>query len=206
MGIGEWVLEEALRQLAAWRHQATGFEDLYVAVNLSGAQLHDDRLVDRVGEALARHGIDGASLCLELTESVVMDEPLAAAQVLADLRMLDVRLAIDDFGTEYSSLAYLKRFPVTSLKIDRSFVDTLEDDDSTDATLITAVVAMAHALGIATIAEGVETTSQAHRLMELGCDALQGYLYSRPVRAEGLPYVVNSMWKQAEEVLEGSVS
>jgi diguanylate cyclase (GGDEF)-like protein len=206
MGIGEWVLEEALRQLAAWRHQATGFENLYVSVNISGAQLHDDRLVNRVGEALARHGIDGASLCLELTESVVMDEPLAAAKVLADLRMLDVRLAIDDFGTEYSSLAYLKRFPVTSLKIDRSFVDTLEDDDSTDATLITAVVAMAHALGIATIAEGVETTSQAHRLMELGCDALQGYLYSRPVRAEGLPYVVNSLWKQTEEVLEGSVS
>jgi diguanylate cyclase len=206
MGIGEWVLEEALRQLAAWRHQTTGFEDLYVAVNLSGAQLHDEKLVTRVGEALAHHGIEGSALCLELTESVVMDQPLAAAAVLSELRGLDVRLAIDDFGTEYSSLAYLKRFPVTSLKIDRSFVDTLEEDDSSDATLIAAVVAMAHALGITTIAEGVETTSQAHRLMELGCDALQGYLYSRPVRAEGLPYVVNSMWKQTEDVLQGSSS
>ena len=204
MEIGEWVLEEALRQLAAWRHQTTGFEDLYVSVNLSAAQLHDERLVERVREALARHGIEGAALCLELTESVVMDKPLAAAAVLRALRSLDVRLAIDDFGTEYSSLAYLKRFPVTSLKIDRSFVDTLEDKDSSDATLIAAVVAMAHALGITTIAEGVETTSQAHRLMDLGCDALQGYLYSRPVRAEGLPYVVNSLWKQSENVLEGS--
>jgi diguanylate cyclase (GGDEF)-like protein len=206
LGIGEWVLEEALRQLAAWRHQATGFENLYVSVNLSASQLHDDQLVARVGDALTRHGIEGASLCLELTESVVMDKPLAAAAILADLRKLDVRLAIDDFGTEYSSLAYLKRFPVTSLKIDKSFVDTLEDDDSSDATLIAAVVAMAHALGIATIAEGVETTTQAHRLMELGCDALQGYLYSRPVRAEGLPYVVNSLWKQGDEALQGSAS
>ncbi len=205
MGIGEWVLEEALRQLAAWRHQTTGFEDLYVAVNLSGAQLHDEHLVERVGQALAHHGIEGNALCLELTESVVMDKPLEAAAVLTALRSLDVRLAIDDFGTEYSSLAYLKRFPVTSLKIDRSFVDTLEDEDSSDATLIAAVVAMAHALGITTIAEGVETTSQAHRLMDLGCDALQGFLYSRPVRPEGLPYVVNSLWKQAEDVLEGSV-
>ncbi len=206
MGIGEWVLEEALRQLAAWRHQTTGFEDLYVAVTLSGAQLHEERLVALVGEALAHHEIEGSALCLELTESVVMDKPLAAAAVLTELRRLDVRLAIDDFGTEYSSLAYLKRFPVTSLKIDRSFVDSLEDEDSSDATLIAAVVAMAHALGITTIAEGVETTNQAHRLMDLGCDALQGFLYSRPVRAEGLPYVVNSMWKKSEDVLEGSVS
>jgi EAL domain-containing protein (putative c-di-GMP-specific phosphodiesterase class I) len=153
---------------------------------------------------LSRHGIEGTALCLELTESVVMDKPLAAAAVLTALRSLDVRLAIDDFGTEYSSLAYLKRFPVTSLKIDRSFVDTLEDDDSSDATLIAAVVAMAHALGITTIAEGVETTAQAHRLMDLGCDALQGYLYSRPVRADGLPYVVNSLWKQSEIVLQAA--
>ncbi len=147
MGIGEWVLEEALRQLAAWRHQTTGFEDLYVAVNLSAAQLHDEGLVHRVGLALAHHGIEGSALCLELTESVVMDKPLQAAAVLTQLRSLDVRLAIDDFGTEYSSLAYLKRFPVTSLKIDRSFVDTLEDEDSSDATLIAAVVAMAPRAG-----------------------------------------------------------
>ena len=205
MGIGDWVLEEALRQLAAWRHQTAGFDDLYVSVNLSGAQLHDERLVDRVGRGAGPPRARGQSLCLELTESVVMDKPRDAAAVLTALRSLDVRLAIDDFGSEYSSLAYLKRFPVTSLKIDKSFVDTLEDEDSSDATLIAAVVAMARALGITTIAEGVETTSQAHRLMDLGCDAVQGFLYSRPVRPEGLPYVVNSLWKQTEDVLEGSI-
>ena len=131
---------------------------------------------------------------------------MAAAAVLTDLRQLGVRLAIDDFGTEYSSLAYLKRFPVTSLKIDKSFVASLDDDDSSDATLIAAVVAMSHALGIATIAEGVETPSQAQRLVELGCDAVQGYLFSRPVRAEQLPYVVNTLWKQGSDVLQGSAS
>jgi len=206
MGIGEWVLEEAVRQLASWRQQAPGLEDLYVAVNLSAAQLHDERLVRRVDQALERHGLEGGALCLELTESVVMEEPMAAAAVLTDLRTLGVRLAIDDFGTEYSSLAYLKRFPVTSLKIDRSFVDSLDDEDSSDATLIAAVVAMAHALGIATIAEGVETPSQAQRLVELGCDAVQGYLFSRPVRADGLPDVVNTLWKQRGDVLQGSAS
>ena len=206
MGIGEWVLEEAVRQLASWRHQAPGLEDLYVAVNLSAAQLHDEKLVRRVRTALESHGLEGSALCLELTESVVMEEPMAAAVVLTDLRQLGVRLAIDDFGTEYSSLAYLKRFPVTSLKIDKSFVDSLNDEDSSDATLIAAVVAMAHALGISTIAEGVETPSQAQRLVELGCDAVQGYLFSRPVRAEQLPYVVNTLWKQGNDVLQGSAS
>ena len=158
MGIGEWVLEEALRQLAAWRHQTTGFEDLYVSVNLSGAQLHDERLVERV-----RRGIgpprDRGERAVPGAHRIGGDgqAPGRGGGARAPSGSLDVRLAIDDFGTEYSSLAYLKRFPVTSLKIDRSFVDTLEDDDSSDATLIAAVVAMAHALGITTIAEGVET-------------------------------------------------
>jgi EAL domain-containing protein (putative c-di-GMP-specific phosphodiesterase class I) len=142
--------------------------------------------------------LDGSALCLELTETVVMQDPTVAAAAFADLRSLNVRLSIDDFGTEYSSLAYLKRFPVTSLKIDKSFVDSIGDPDSSDATLIAAVVAMAHALGVTTIAEGVETTSQSGRLVELGCDAVQGYLFSRPVRAERLPYVVDSLWKQGD--------
>jgi EAL domain-containing protein (putative c-di-GMP-specific phosphodiesterase class I) len=104
-----------------------------------------------------------------------------------------VRLAIDDFGTEYSSLAYLSRFPVTSLKIDKSFVDTLVEDDTPDATLVAAIVAMAKALGVSTIAEGVETPAQLRRLIDLGCDSVQGFLYSRPVRAELLPQVAKSL-------------
>ncbi len=193
--IGDWVLEEALAQLATWRRMGIAMQSPYVAVNVSGAQLRDDRLVDRVRRTLAINDLPGRSLCLELTESVVMEDLPQAVAVLNELRSLDVQLAIDDFGTEYSSLAYLQRFPVTSLKIDRSFVASLEDDDSSDATLIAAVVAMARALGISTVAEGVETRTQAERVVELGCDCVQGYLYSRPVRAERLPQVVEALWQ-----------
>jgi len=201
--IGTWVMEEALRQLSVWRHHGPHMRDLHVAVNLSAAQLHDEHLVERVAAALERNGLEGSSLCLELTESVVMEDPRAAVAVLSQLRQLGVKLAIDDFGTEYSSLAYLKRFPVTSLKIDKSFVDSLAEEDSSDATLVAAVVAMAHALGISTIAEGVEIPTQAQRLVALGCDSVQGYLYSRPVRTERLPDVVGALW---EHILLAHVS
>jgi diguanylate cyclase (GGDEF)-like protein len=195
--IGTWVMEEALHQLSVWRHLGPHMRDLHVAVNLSAAQLHDESLVERVGAALARHELEGPALCLELTESVVMDDPVAAVAVLSELRQLGIKLAIDDFGTEYSSLAYLKRFPVSSLKIDKSFVDSLVEEDSSDATLVAAVVAMAHALGVTTIAEGVEHQTQAQRLIELGCDAVQGYLFSRPVRTERVADVVEALWEQS---------
>lgn len=191
--IGAWVLDEAVRQFAAWRRESPAMADLYVSVNLSGAQLHDDQIVSRVADALALHGLDGPSLCLELTESVVMEDPAEAAKSLAALRTLGARIAIDDFGAEYSSLAYLKRFPVTALKIDKSFVDNIAAEDSPDATLIATIVAMARALEIATVAEGVETPAQADRLTELGCDAVQGYLFSPPVTADRLPAVVASL-------------
>lgn len=194
--IGDWVLEEAVGQFAAWRRQVPEMADLYVSVNLSGAQLHDDQIVDRVADVLSVHRLEGPSLCLELTESVVMEDPAAAAVILTGLRRLGVRIAIDDFGSEYSSLAYLKRFPTTTLKIDKSFVDSLVMKDSPDATLIATIVAMARALGITTVAEGVETQVQADRLIELGCDAVQGYLYSRPVGADRLPEVVASLGTQ----------
>jgi diguanylate cyclase (GGDEF)-like protein len=202
--IGNWVLDEAVSQVAAWRRHSPDMADLYVSVNLSGAQLHDAGVVNRVAEALTINGVDGSALCLELTESVVMEDPIAAAAILSDLRRLGVRLAIDDFGTEYSSLAYLKRFPVTTLKIDKSFVDSLVHPDSSDASLVAAVVAMARALGVATIAEGVETPLQSRRLIELGCDSVQGYLYSRPVRAEKLPEVVSSLWTQGLQLVPAS--
>jgi diguanylate cyclase (GGDEF)-like protein len=191
--IGNWVLEGAVAQLAAWRREIPAMEDIYISVNLSGAQLHDEGLVRRVADTLATHDLPGSSLCIELTESVLMDDPIAATEVLTQQRRLGVRLAIDDFGTEYSSLAYLSRFPVTSLKIDKSFVDTLVEDDTPDATLVAAIVAMAKALGVSTIAEGVETPAQLRRLIDLGCDSVQGFLYSRPVRAELLPQVAKSL-------------
>jgi EAL domain-containing protein (putative c-di-GMP-specific phosphodiesterase class I) len=194
--IGDWVLEEAVRQFAAWRRQFPTMADLYMSVNLSGAQLHDEGLVERVADVLALHGLDGASLCLELTESVVMDDPVSAAATLAELRGLGVQLAIDDFGSEYSSLAYLKRFPVSILKIDQSFVVNLDQDDSADATLIATIVTMARALGITTVAEGVESRSQAEHLVRLGCDSVQGFLYSRPVGPDRLFEVVSSLGTQ----------
>ncbi len=168
-------------------------EGVYVSVNLSAAQLRDDRIVDHVAELLAVHGVKGSALCLELTESVAMQDPVAAAETLGRLRRLGVGIAIDDFGAEYSSLAYLKRFPVTVLKIDKSFVDSLVHEESADAPLIAAVVAMARTLGITAIAEGVETSEQATRLLDLGCDVVQGFLFSRPVGAGQLLEVVGSL-------------
>ena len=156
-------------------------------------QLHDDDIVQRVADVLAINGLDGPSLCLELTESVVMEDPASATRTLQDMRRLGVHIAIDDFGSEYSSLAYLRRFPVTMLKIDKSFVATLDREDSPDATLIRTIVAMAEALDVTTVAEGVELREQAVRLRELGCDAVQGYLFSRPVGADRLPEVVASL-------------
>jgi diguanylate cyclase (GGDEF)-like protein len=191
--LGDFVLEQAVAQLASWRRQHVGMESLYVSVNLSGVQLHDAGIAGRVADVLAMNHLDGDALCLELTESVVMEDPAAAAGILTDLRQLGVRIAIDDFGSEYSSLAYLRRFPVTMLKIDKEFIDPIGPDDSAETTLIATIVAMADALRITTVAEGVETRSQEDRLRSLGCDAVQGYLYSRPVGPDRLPEVVAAL-------------
>jgi EAL domain-containing protein (putative c-di-GMP-specific phosphodiesterase class I) len=125
-----------------------------------------------------------------------MEDPASAAATLSGLRELGVQLAIDDFGSEYSSLAYLKRFPVSTLKIDKSFVDSLALEDSPDATLIATIVAMAQALGITTVAEGVETRPQADHLIDLGCDSAQGFLFSRPVGSDRLMEVITSLGTQ----------
>jgi len=191
--IGDWVLGQAVSQLAAWRRQWPDMGSLYVSVNLSGIQLYDQRIVSRVADALTVHGLPGSCLCLELTESVVMDDPAAAAAALRGLRALGVQIAIDDFGSQYSSLAHLKRFPATILKIDRSFVGQMPAPDSPDTTLVATIVAMARGLGIGTVAEGVENSTQSEWLGELGCDAAQGYLYSRPVGPDRLPEVVSSL-------------
>ncbi len=190
--IGSWVLDEALREIAHCR-SLPGLENLRVSVNLSAAQLGDEMLVEHVGRALATNRLPGSALCLELTETVVMGDPEAALGAFAALRRLDVQLAIDDFGTEYSSLAYLQRLPVDTLKIDRSFVVGLGEPDSAADTLVAAIVAIARALGMETIAEGVESVDQARRVAALGCDAIQGYLYSRPVRADQLVDVVRML-------------
>jgi len=179
--IGEWVLQEACARAATW--PKTGNGPLFVAVNLSARQFHEGSLVSVVGNALAQSGLPASQLELEITESVLMQQTEASIRMLRDFEALGVKLAIDDFGTGYSSLGYLKRFPVSTLKIDRSFLrDVSRDDD--DRAIVTAIMAMARSLGLTVTAEGVERTEQAAFLRELGCEQVQGYLYARPGPAE----------------------
>jgi EAL domain-containing protein (putative c-di-GMP-specific phosphodiesterase class I) len=188
--IGTWVLNEALRQLALCRKMA-GMGHLTVSVNLSVNQLQDGLLVQRVGRMLATHGLPASALCLELTESEIMKDPESAIETLTALRRLGVTLAVDDFGTEYSSLSYLQRLPFDVLKIDRSFVEPLQEGDTASESLVAAIVAMANALGIRTVVEGVETPEQARRLQQIGCYVAQGFMYARPARVDQLPDVLN---------------
>ena len=178
--LGAFVLDEALRQVAWMRANIPSAKDVYASVNVSPRQLQSGDFADLVAETLHRHHLPGGALFLEITESVMMGDTLAAAAAMTALTSLDVRLSVDDFGTGFSSLSYLKRFPVDVVKIDRSFVSGLAHDES-DASLVAAIIKMATALGLTTIAEGVETHEQARRLIELGCTKMQGYLFSAPV-------------------------
>jgi diguanylate cyclase (GGDEF)-like protein/PAS domain S-box-containing protein len=176
--IGEWVLGEACRQGALWR--AEGREDFVMAVNLSPRQLSSPDLAGVVAATLRESGLPPSSLCLEITESAIMEDPEAAHRVLQGLRALGVKLAIDDFGVGYSSLSHLKYLlPVDLIKIDKSFIDGLLDDSNSRA-IITAIVELAHALNVQAVAEGVETSDQALALRSMGCHTAQGYHFSRP--------------------------
>jgi diguanylate cyclase (GGDEF)-like protein len=173
------VLEEALRQTAAWSEAGL---QVRMAVNVSARDLHDDTFCARVSDALARTGVPASFLELELTERVVMADPERALENLTALSRLGVRLSLDDFGTGYSSLAYLRRLPVTEIKIDKSFVLRMDVDDE-DATIVRSTIDLAHGLGLRVLAEGVETAETWQRLHDLGCDAAQGYFLSRPYPA-----------------------
>ena len=174
---GRWVLIEAARQAAEWSQRRE--QPLLMCVNLSARQFAQPDIVDLVGEAIGTSGIDPTSLCLEITETVVMEQTHATIATLGELKKLGVRLAIDDFGTGYSSLGYLQRFRLDFLKVDRSFVDGLARDPEQRA-IVDAIVKMAKALGLDVIGEGVETPEQLSVLRDLGCDLVQGYLFARP--------------------------
>lgn len=178
--IGEWVLRTACAQSKSWREQ--GLPPLRIAVNLSPRQFADEHLLQDVERMLSETGMDSAALELEVTEGMVMQNPERAAMLLGKLRTAGVIVAIDDFGTGYSSLSYLKRFPIDSLKIDRSFIKDLPLDTE-DAAITQAIIVMAHSLGLKVIAEGVETEDQAGFLRAHGCDEAQGYYFSKPVPA-----------------------
>jgi len=178
--VGDWVLSEACRQLKTW-HQAK-VRVPKVSVNISARQFSDGQLGTRIATILKDTGLPPACLELELTESILMREVSEAMQILDGLKNLGLSIAVDDFGTGYSSLNYLKQFPIDVLKIDRTFVDGLPSGEQ-DAQIARAIIAMAHSLNLAVIAEGVETHEQLDFLREHGCDEVQGYLFGRPMPA-----------------------
>jgi diguanylate cyclase (GGDEF)-like protein/PAS domain S-box-containing protein len=178
--IGGWVLHEACRHLARWRVVAPDRAPQSVSVNLSGRQLARTELPDIVQEALSSTGLPPDALCLEITESVLMDDLDMAVSALKALKAIGVEIAVDDFGTGYSSLAHLRRFPVDILKIDHSFVSGLGRNPE-DAAIVRAVLALARTLDLAVVAEGVERAEQLHELQALGCERAQGHLFSAPL-------------------------
>jgi diguanylate cyclase (GGDEF)-like protein/PAS domain S-box-containing protein len=181
--LGEWVLKTAAAQVKAW--QDRGFPNLRVAVNVSPSQFHERNLAAAVQEAVVESAIKPETLEIEITEGVAMEDAEVTVANLLALRDLNVGISIDDFGTGYSSLSYLKKFPVTTLKIDRSFVSDVVTNQA-DAGIVRAVVAMAHGLKLHVIAEGVETKEQFSYLRDNGCDALQGYWFARPQPVEAV--------------------
>jgi diguanylate cyclase (GGDEF)-like protein/PAS domain S-box-containing protein len=182
--IGDWALREACRQNKTW--QDAGLPPIAVSVNVSARQFRENHIVAAVAEALAESGLEPKYLELELTESLVMRDVDRAIETMKELRALGVRLSIDDFGTGYSSLSALKRFPVERLKIDRSFIQDLPDDED-DRAVASAVISLCQKLNLRVIAEGVETEAQVAFLRENHCDELQGYHFSRPVAADAIP-------------------
>ncbi|MFQ3786858.1 putative bifunctional diguanylate cyclase/phosphodiesterase [Halomonas sp. A29] len=182
--IGHWVLETACRQLAAWA-QESDREKLTISVNVSSVQFHQPDFIARVQRALKETGANPARLVLEVTESLLMEEPERVRNIMLRLSKLGIRFALDDFGTGYSSLNYLKRLPLDELKIDKSFVDGVLDDP-VDAAIVTTTITLANSLGLAVTAEGVETEAQHRWLLEHGCKAFQGYLFGRPLALEEL--------------------
>jgi diguanylate cyclase (GGDEF)-like protein len=176
--IGDWVIYNACKQLRTWKDM--GVEVGSVAINMSGVQLRQSNLADRVGSVLEEFRIHAHQLEIELTESVLIKTHDQSMANLEQFKSMGLRVAMDDFGTGYASLAYLRKIPLTSLKIDRSFVADINKDENANR-LIASIVAMAHGLGLEITAEGVEQKDQADHLRALGCEYLQGYYFSRPI-------------------------
>ena len=188
--LGEWVLRQALAQWAQWRD--LGHDPFSLSVNLSGVQFRQAGLPEWLGRLLGESGVEARWLEVELTESVMMGDPEGETTLIGQLHALGVRVAIDDFGTGYSSLNYLKRFKVSRLKIDQSFVRD-SDTNQEDRAIVSAIISMARSLGLATIAEGVETPGQRDFLRAQGCDEAQGYLYSPPLTPEAFAALLDRL-------------
>jgi diguanylate cyclase (GGDEF)-like protein len=198
--LGDWVLQQACRQGAAWCRE--GIAPINIAVNLSSHQLRRGGLVERVEQVLLATGLDPRRLELELTESVIMENAEETVRVLNQLKDMGILLSVDDFGTGYSSMSYLKRFPLDVIKIDKSFVNDITTDPN-DAIIVKAIIALARGLEVTSIAEGVETEAQLAFLREHGCDQIQGFLVSRPVPAAQMVTLLRA--DQAEDRASGLV-
>jgi diguanylate cyclase (GGDEF)-like protein len=189
--VGEWVLQTACEQIRKW--QAMHFAPMRIAVNVSAQQFEDPMLIDKIQSALKETKLSPELLELELTESCLMSDPAQASALLREIRDLGVRIAIDDFGTGYSSLTYLHEFPLSALKIDKNFVQSVESNDR-GGPISKMIIGLGQNLGLEVIAEGVETEAQLQYMREHGCDVAQGYLYARPESPEDL-----TPWLQANQ-------
>ncbi len=190
LGIGTWVIEQVCKQLVSWRQRDIPIHT--VAVNISAVELNDPTIVDRILSILARYQIPPSAIEIELTESAVMRDIHVSQGVLQALKDYGFSIAIDDFGTGYSSLAYLKKFPLDSLKIDRSFIENIVVDDD-DLAITQAIIALGHSLKLKIVAEGVETEDQYFTLQALGCDEIQGFFFSHPLAVEDLEPLLFTM-------------
>jgi EAL domain-containing protein (putative c-di-GMP-specific phosphodiesterase class I) len=175
-----WVIEAAFKCTKEWRKMGC---HLKISVNISADNLHDPRLLSELRSRLPRLGIPADELVLEITESVVMEDPEYALGVLHEIAEMGITLSIDDYGTGFSSLSYLKQYPVKELKIDKSFVLNMAEDKE-DAIIVHSTIELAHNLGLTVVAEGVESEAILHKLKEFGCDIAQGYYISRPLPVE----------------------
>jgi len=179
--IGYWALFNATRELQAWN--GTGREPLFLSVNLSPRQFKDDYLISNIRRVIKRHQIDPGRLRLEVTENSVMDDPDDSIRKIRAIHELGIRISIDDFGTGYSSLNYLKRFPISTIKLDKSFIEDILINRNTQG-IVRAILSMADSMGVDVVAEGIESYEQAHYLYEQGCACIQGFYFHRPMTIE----------------------
>jgi EAL domain-containing protein (putative c-di-GMP-specific phosphodiesterase class I) len=190
--IGGWVLQEACRQTRAWQQAHAHAGKLRMSVNISARHFQHEGLIEDVSGALHASGLDPSCLVLEITESVLVQDAESVIPRMLELKALGVAFAVDDFGTGYSSLSYLKRFPIDILKVDKSFVDEVGDSAKAGA-LAKAIVQLGNSLNLDTVAEGIEKVRQFDSLRSLGCMYGQGYLFARPVPAEGMDHLIPLM-------------
>ena len=189
--LGEWALNTACQQLKNWIDTTPSFYNMFMAVNISSTHIIKGNIMALTRDALAKSGLDGGCLKLELTESTIMENSDIARNILLDLKTLGISLAVDDFGTGYSSLSYLSRIPADTLKIDRSFTSRIDTSDE-GYNIVKVIISLAKSLGMTVIAEGIETKEQMNKLKNLGCHFGQGYLFSKPMPADKVPQFIKN--------------